>query len=570
PARYPNLLTNGVSGIAVGLATNIPPHNLGELIDAHIAWIDNNRITLKEILKIIKGPDFPTGGYILNNDELVNAYATGKGKCQMSAKIHIEVEGDKRSIVIDEVPYQVNKVQLQRNIADMRETKKGLETIQAITDESDRNGTRVIIRLKKDGDARSVVKLLYKYTQLQCNFNFNMVAIANGKPRQMTLMQIIEYYCLYQRDIIYKRSVFELRKAKERAHIIEGLLIAIKNIDEVIKIIKTSKHTTEARERLQKTFNLSERQAQAILDLRLARLTSLEVFKLKEELDELLALIEKLSKVIASKRLQFDIVKEEMLDIKKRFKSLIGRRTTVLRPEEEIPVPSSDDTPPTENIKISISEDGRLKKGAGKGAVMTIKTETDKLLYVFTHNGMVHKMMGYELPDVTKFDGEKIISVLPTEPDKSPEVEVVWLSKTGMIKRSAFADAFNVQKDTYQCCKLREDKPDEIINVQILNKDDTILMVTNSGNVLNARTNDIPLQGRIAAGVKGIKLEEDEFLFYHSVVNSQDIITVKTTNNREIKVNVKDIPKMKRYGKGQLLIKNLKKNEMITMIMDKG
>jgi len=593
PARYPNLLTNGTTGIAVGLATNIPPHNLGELIDAHIAFIDNPKINLKQILKIVKGPDFPTAGWIVADDNMINAYETGRGKVVMSGKVHIEVEGDKRNIVITELPYQVNKVQLQKNIADLRENKKGdLQNITEIRDESDRNGMRILIKLRKDTDPYKIVEQLYKFTQLRCNFNYNMVAIAEGKPRQMGLLQIIEYYVNYQRQIIYKRSVFELNQAKERAHILEGLLVAVKNIDEVIKIIKTSKHTSEARERLQKRFALTERQAQAILDLRLARLTNLEVLKIEQELKELRELIERLTAIIGSKKLQFEVVKTELLAIKKRFK--VERRTRVVNKLEDVLITADDDEVPVEDVVFAITAEGNIKRLTKKhfsmsktGAVdgmreqeihtVAVLTQTDKLLHIFTNMGKCYKLYGGDIPECrlkdrgvalrklfpTAVPEERPIAVYPAIADTLPEYDLVWLSKTGMIKRSKFTDACSVIKSVFDVYKIREDRKDEILAVQRLPKNKTILMITNVGNVLNAATGDIPVQGRIASGVKGMQMDDTAWLAGISTAENTGYAVLVTNLGNTKKVAMKDIDKMVRYRKGLTIASGMAKGEEV-------
>ncbi|MBQ7973660.1 MAG: DNA topoisomerase 4 subunit A [Clostridia bacterium] len=593
PARYPNLLTNGSSGIAVGLATNIPPHNLGELIDAHIAFIDNPKITLKQVLKIVKGPDFPTAGWIVADDNMISAYETGRGKVVMSGKVHIEVEGDKRNIVITELPYQVNKVQLQKNIADLRESKKGdLQNITEIRDESDRNGMRILIKLRKDTDAYKIVEQLYKFTQLRCNFNYNMVAIAEGKPRQMGLLQIIEYYVNYQRQIIYKRSVFELNQAKERAHILEGLLVAVKNIDEVIKIIKTSKHTSEARERLQKRFGLTERQAQAILDLRLARLTNLEVLKIEQELKELHELIERLTAIIGSKKLQFEVVKTELQAIKKRFK--VDRRTRVVNKLEDVVITADDDKVPVEDVVLTITAAGTIKRLTKKHFSMSktaafdgmreqdvhtvaVLTQTDKLLHIFTNMGKCYKLFGGDVPECrlkdrgimlrklfpTAAPEEMPVAIYPAVADSLPEYNLVWLSKTGMIKRSKFSDACSVIKSVFDVYKIREDRKDEILAVQRLPKNRTILMITNVGNVLNAATGDVPVQGRIASGVKGMQMDDSAWLAGISTAENNGYAVLVTNQGNAKKVSMSDIDKMVRYRKGLTIASGMGKGEEV-------
>ena len=334
PGRFPNLLVNGASGIAVGLATNIPTHNLAETIDGAVAYIDNPRIKLADMMKIIKGPDFPTGGYIIADEELKRAYETGKGKLILRAKTHIEAEGDKRLIVIDELPYQVNKSALLENILKLREEKKGvLMGISDIADESDRNGIRAVIKVKKDADPMAILAVLFKSTNLSTSFGVNMVAIAGGKPKTLGLLDIISYYVAYQREFIVKRTKCELDNCRKREHILEGLVIAVRNIDEVVAIIKSSQSTPEARDRLRNRFKLSVIQADAILDLRLARLTHLEVYKLEQELKQLRERIAYLTSVLASKKMQMEVVKEEMLAIKKNYKS--PRKSVILKSEKE-------------------------------------------------------------------------------------------------------------------------------------------------------------------------------------------------------------------------------------------
>jgi len=604
PGRYPNLLTNGATGIAVGLATNIPPHNLGEVIDAHIAYIDNPRITLEQVMKIIKGPDFPTGGFLITGEELKKAYETGKGKVIMRGKIHIEIEAnDRRSIVISELPYQVNKVTLQKAIADVRETKKGiLQGISEIRDESDRKGMRVVIRIKNGFDAKAIGELLYKHTNLQCNFNFNTVAIVNGKPRLLGLMKLIQYYCEYQREIIYKRSVYELNQAKDRAHILEGLLVAIKNIDEVVRIIKTSKHTTEARQRLRETFNLSEKQAQAILDLRLARLTNLEVYKLEQELKELLALIEKLEKIVASKRLQYEEVKKELKEIKK--KHAIERRSKIIGAIADAVITADDDARPVEEVVIALTAQGTIKRMAAKHYSMSqtefkdgmnftdihvavIATQTDKLLYIMTQSGNCYKVDAGDVPECKMrdkgvtldkifkgtADTERPIAVYAIVPEQLPggadtkdttlSSELVWLTKFGMIKRSTWTESLAILKSTFQCGKLTRDD-DEMLRVDEFKTNDTLLLLSNSGHILHAQTQDVPLQGRIAGGVKGMNFAtEEEYCVCNCVAKSKGFVVAVTSKGGIKKTAIKDIDKMVRYRKGLQFGGPLDKGEQI-------
>ncbi|MDR0462233.1 MAG: DNA topoisomerase 4 subunit A [Christensenellaceae bacterium] len=589
PGRYPNLLTNGATGIAVGLATNIPPHNLAEVIDAHVAYIDNPKITLAQVMKIIKGPDFPTGGFVICGEDLLRAYKDGKGKVIMRAKVNIEVENDRRSIVITELPYQVNKVTLQKNIADLRETKKGaFMGISEIRDESDRNGMRVVIKVKREFDAKEICEMLFKSTNLQCNYNINMVAIANGKPKLMGLMEFIKYYVEYQREIVYKRSVFDLENARERAHILEGLLIAIRNIDEVVRIIKTSKNTGEARDRLMSKFKLSERQAQAILDLRLARLTSLEVYKIEEELKELKELIAYLEKLIASKPMQFGVVKTELLEIRKKYK--VERRSRILTDLDDAAVTADDDPKPVDEAVVALTAGGAIKRmaakhfnmsktefsaGLGIGDVnqVVVQTQTDKQLFIFTNLGNCYKIDVGDIPECKLRDRgisikdlfgqvasatsllEKAVAAYAVTPqtDEIPSnapKQLVWLTDLGMIKRSTWADACSVQKSTFQCYKLREDKPDSVVNVSELNDGNTILFISSGGYILNAMTGDIPVQGRIASGVKGIAMGDEETAVCSCLAKSSGFIVSCTSKGNLKRMESKKIDKMVRYRKG--------------------
>ncbi len=360
PCRFPNILVNGANGIAIGLATNIPTHNLGEVISGAIAMIDNRDITLDEMMKIIPGPDFPTGGYIIAGDELKNAYATGKGKILIRAKVHIEGKAnEKKNIVITELPYQVNKAKLLQRILEVRDGKKyDLSCITEILDESDRSGTRAVVRVKKDADVNKVIDILFKETDMQVSYGINMVAIADGRPQQMGLLPILSYYVDYQREVVYRRTKYDLDIAKEREHILLGLIIAVRNIDEVVKIIKSSEDTADAKRRLIARFELSDRQAQAILDMRLARLTSLEIYKLEQELKEIQELIAKLTAIIGSKKLQFDIVKKEMLEIKKKYKD--PRRTEVLQSLDKFKLESAETmlAKGAQNVVLEITANG--------------------------------------------------------------------------------------------------------------------------------------------------------------------------------------------------------------------
>lgn len=587
PGRFPNLLVNGAAGIAVGLATNIPPHNIGETIDGVIAFIDKPTITLKEMMRHIKGPDFPSGGYMIAGDELLKAYSTGKGKLTIRSKIHIEMgDNDKKLIVLDELPYQVNKATLLENILKAREEKKGvLSGIYEITDESDRNGMRAVIKVKRDSDPKEILERLYKATNLSTTFGVNMVAIANGKPQQMSLLEIIDYYVNYQREVILKRTKYELEQAKEREHILEGLVIAVKNIDEVIKIIRSSANTSEARDRLRKRFKLSERQAQAILDLRLARLTHLEIYKLEKELAEIKALIKRLSAIVASKKLQMEVVKNELLEIKKTYKQ--ERRTVILKTLDDYVVPSEDDERPLETYMVGVNTLGNIKKILLRNYSLSTKEFNERstqneicphlieitskqTLYCFTNLGNCYKVDVNTIPDARwrekgrpldkviagVAENERIVYLEAIEEDL-PTGNLLFYTKEGMVKKTAWKD-LNVVKSEFQVIKLKEE--DEVIAMEQEKKGNTLLFITKGGMCLNADMSDIPLQGRIAGGVKGIQLSSgDECLYINQITQEGEvaIITETAFGKRVLACNL-DV--MARYRKGVKIIDFKKTN----------
>ena len=582
PGRFPNLLVNGASGIAVGLATNIPPHNLGEVIDGVVAYIDNPRIKLFEMMKYIKAPDFPTGGYIVAG-ELVQAYETGRGKIGIRAKVSIEEgDNDKKLIVISELPYQVNKARLLAKIADLREEKKDLlGGISEITDESDRNGMRAVIKVKKDADADKILNALYKYTDLECSFGINMVAIADGKPQQMGLLDIIGHYVAYQREVILRRTKFDLAQAKERCHILEGLIIAVRNIDEVIKIIKTSESVPAARQRLRDRFDLSEKQAQAILDLRLARLTKLEVYKLEQELEELKKLIARLTAIVESKKLQMDVVKEELKEVKKQFKS--ERKSSLVFDVSDIKVEKFDDVRPVEKCALVYTAADTVKVVAEKNFNMSdknlnersslndvyrliLKTSTDKIVYSFTNMGNCYKIdfedvelgklkdkgMPYKKLCPDALDGEKPIAFYEVG-EKLPKGSLLFYSKLGYVKKSDWKE-YSILKYAFQACKVNEG--DELIGIETDDPEPTttLFFVTEQGMCLNAYKNDIPTQGRVSAGVRGISLSEGDKVVFAGQIDGEGEIIVATDGNTYKKVIASQIDPMARYRKGVRIV----------------
>ena len=582
PGRFPNLLVNGASGIAVGLATNIPPHNLGEVIDGVVAYIDNPKIKLFEMMKYIKAPDFPTGGYIIAN-ELVQAYETGRGKIIMRAKVNVEEgDNDKKLIVITELPYQVNKAKLLTKIADLREEKKDiLGGISEITDESDRNGMRAVVKVKKDADVDKILSALYKYTDLECTFGINMVAIADGKPQQLGLLDIIKHYVVYQREVVLRRTKFDLAQAKERCHILEGLIIAVRNIDEVIQIIKTSESVPAARQRLRERFELSERQAQAILDLRLARLTKLEIYKLEQELEELKKLSARLTAIVESKKLQMEVVKEELKELKKQYKS--ERKSSLVFDVADIKVEKFDDVRPAEKCVLCYTADDKIKvvteknfnmsdKNLGERSTLSdvlklqIHTSTDRIIYSFTNMGNCYKIdfEGVE-PGKLKDRGMKYAELCPDAQEgekpiafyevgeKMPKGCLLFYSKLGYVKKSDWKE-YNILKYAFQAVKVNEG--DEIIGIETDDPEPTttLFFVTAGGMCLNAYKNDIPTQGRISAGVRGVALSEGDYVVYAGQIDGEGEIIVATDGNTIKKVIASQIDPMARYRKGVKIV----------------
>ncbi len=577
PGRFPNLLVNGAYGIAVGVATNIPPHNLGEVIDAVVAYIDKPSINCKGLMKYIKGPDFPTGGNIIATDELEKAYETGKGKITIRSTIDIESAGDKQYLVIKDVPYQVNKAQLLQKIAELKETnKERLSAIQEIRDESDRNGIRAVIRLKKEANAKSIMDFLYKSTNLQTTFGINMVAIAGGKPKQMSLVEIISYYVEYQRQVVYRRTKFDLDVCKDRAHILEGLLIAIQNIDEVIRIIKKSESVAVAKTKLKERFLLSEKQAVAILEMRLSRLVNLEVNKIKEELAELKQRIEELTEIYMSKAKQYEVVKKEILDIKKEYKT--ARLTKLLDPntmaveevEEEVIVKdyylgiTAAETVkaiPVKNYNLSVREVG---ENASLGEIHTglLKIQSIDRVLIFTDLGNVYKTTVSQIPearwkergtDLYKLDknlvhGEKPIKIvgLNREAFELESINITMITESGLIKKTKLAE-YNIAKSVFAGIKLKE--KDKVVAVFESDERYSIAIATKQGMVLNI-ADDIETTGRTTSGIKAIALDDNDKVISAMQVKKNGTFTILTNKGyvKNVSVGEYDISSRNRKG----------------------
>lgn len=586
PGRFPNLLVNGASGIAVGVATNIPPHNLGEVIDGVVAYIDNPKISLDQMMQIIKGPDFPTGGELIFEDGLKNAYATGKGKITLRAKVGIEASGERTSLVITELPYQVNKAMLLQKIVELKENNKDkLSAISEIRDESDKNGMRAIIRLKKDSDPKKILEILFKSTNLQTSYAFNMVAIAGGKPRLMGLLDIISYYTNYQREVIIRRTRFDLNAAKERAHIVEGLLKAIANIDAVIKIIKTSATVTDAKTRLKAKFGFSEKQTQAILDMRLARLVNLEEDKLKAELKELKETIERLTKILNSKTEQNNVIKKEILEIKKAYST--PRKSTICKSSEIKVRELSEEASTVQNFVLALSAAGTIKKVTTKNYSMSNKNLIDgstlcdvhttaltcasnDVVLIFSDRGNVIKMTAEKLKeckwrdkgfsmhslDENAHPNEKAVAILIAGKGE----EVVFYTREGMVKRSTLSDTLTV-KTFYQAVKINEG--DILIGVEYAQKGKSILMLSSKGMSLAFDIAEVPLQGRISAGVKGINLDEGDSVVFAGMVASNEVVVAASQSGMLKKIECSNFAVGTRYRKG-LKYFSLKDGDSVT------
>ncbi len=581
PGRFPNLLVNGAMGIAVGLATNIPTHNLSEVINGTIAYIDNNKISLSEMMKYIPAPDFPTGGYIIKGEELEEAYRTGKGKIKIKARVTIEKEsGDKQNIVISELPYQVNKATLLKKISEMKEEKKDiLSGISDVVDESDRNGMRAVIKLRKDVDADAILRYLYKNTELETSFGINMVAIANGKPCQLGLLEIIGYYVNYQREVVLRRSKFDLERAKERAHVLEGLIVAVKNIDEVIKIIKGAENTNDAREKLRARFNLSEVQASAILDLRLARLTKLEVYKLEEELAELNKKIAELTAIVSSKSKQWEVVKKELLAIKKKYGE--ARRSHIIEGGSEV-----DDSDIEKELKVvddfavGITYGNHFKKmqehnyNASDRKIKdntvfddliktVVNAKGDKTVLAFTNLGNCCKInligspecrfrdKGCKFIDVAPFivKNEYPVALFTLEDNK--EGHFLFYTKDGLVKKTEIKE-YDLNKPYYQAIKLKDG--DYLLNVEKDKPDTTIAFITEQGMILNAVKDDIPVQGRVSGGVKGLNLNNGDKIKFVSQVDEEGEFIVITDGGCYKRVISSSVESSARYRKGVKIV----------------
>ena len=591
PSRFPNLLVNGTTGIAVGMATNIPPHNLREVISAVIKIIDNQveedkDTTIDEVMEIVKGPDFPTGAEILGMAGINEAYRTGRGKIRVRAITDIEpMSNGKNRIIVTELPYMVNKARLQEKIAELVKEKK-IDGITDIRDESDREGMRVVIELRRDVNPNVLLNQLYKHTQLQDTFGVIMLALVNNEPKILNLLDMLKLYLNHQKDVITRRTKYELNKAEERAHILEGLLIAQDNIDEVIRIIRASKTTQEAKERLIERFNLSEKQAQAIVDMRLRQLTGLEREKLEEEYNELQVTIARLKEILGDEKKLLGVIKEEISVIAEKYGD--DRRTSIGFDEFNI---EDEDLIPRKNAVITMTKLGYIKRmdpenfrsqhrgGRGIKGMETIEndyidemfmTTTHQYIMFFTNMGKVYRLKGYEIPEASRTSrGTAIVNIINLQPDEfitaiipledfeDDEKYLIMATKNGIIKRTPLSDYSNVQKKGLIAINLRED--DSLIEVKITDNKQEIMFVTRQGQCIKFKESDARITGRASYGVIGMNLSPDDEVVSMQVCSDGEYLLIASEEGLGKRTLVSEFTTQNRGGKGVKCYKILEK-----------
>ncbi|WP_051123227.1 DNA gyrase subunit A [Paenisporosarcina sp. HGH0030] len=557
PSRYPNLLVNGTSGIAVGMATNIPPHHLGETIEAVLALAENEAITTEELMEIIPGPDFPTGGIILGRSGIRRAYETGRGSVIIRGKVEIEQKSNgKEVILVHELPFQVNKARLIEKIAELVRDKK-IDGITDLRDESDRNGMRIVIEVRKDANANVLLNNLYKQTALQSSFGVNMLALVDGQPKVLGLKEILYHYLEHQKVVIKRRTQFELTKAEDRAHILEGLRIALDHIDEIIALIRSSQTGEEAKQGLIAQFNLSERQAQAILDMRLQRLTGLERDKIEEEYKELQKLIAELRAILADELKVIQIIREELNEVKERFSD--KRRTEITAGGAEMM--EDEDLIPRENSVLTLTHNGYIKrlpvntyrsqKRGGRGVQGMGTNENDfveHLLYTSTHDtilfftntGKVYRAKGYEIPEYGRTaKGLPIVNLLGVDKEEKVTAMIqmasfeddayfIFTTRLGVTKRTPVSGFANIRANGLISISLRDD--DELISVRLTDGKKHIIIGTRNGMLVRFEETDIRSMGRTASGVRGIRLREDDHVVGMEILEPGQEVLVVTEN----------------------------------------
>ena len=578
PARFPNLLVNGATGIAVGMATNIPPHNLGETIDAVKLMMDNPEVTTRELMEVLPGPDFPTGALVMGKSGIHKAYETGKGSIVLRSRTEIEVtKSGRERIVVTEFPYMVNKTKVHEHIVRLVQEKR-IEGITAVRDESNREGVRFVIEVRRDASANVILNNLFKMTQMQTNFGFNMLAIQNGVPKVLSLRHILGAYIEHQKEVVTRRTIFDKEKAEARAHILEGLLIALDHIDEVIRIIRNSQTDAEAQAELMSKFKLSERQSQAILDMRLRRLTGLERDKIQSEYDDLVALIADLADILAKPERVATIIKEELEEVKRKFGD--ARRTElmvgeVLSLEDEDLIEETD-------VLITLSNKGYIKrldqaeftaqKRGGRGVQGTgvkdddfvrelVSTSTHDHLLFFTNKGRVYRLKGYEIPEygrtakglpivnLLKLDeGESIQTIINVEQDRSDEAYLFFTTRQGLVKRTNVAEFSNIRQNGLKALNLRDE--DELINVFLTDGNTDVIIGTKYGYSVRFNEAVVRNMGRSATGVRGVNLREGDKVVGASVVTDQDEVLIITEKGYGKRTIASEYPTKGRGGKG--------------------
>ncbi len=573
PSRFPNLLVNGSAGIAVGMATNMAPHNLREVIDGIVEYIDNREITIEELNKIIKGPDFPTGAHIMGKNGIVDAYNTGRGKVIVRAVAEIEEVKNRERIVVTEIPYQVNKSNLIIKIAELVKDKR-IEGISDLRDESGRKGMRIVVELKRDANAQVVLNNLYKHTQMQVTFGIINLALVKGVPKILNLKELIELYVEHQEEVVTRRTQFDLDKAEARAHIVEGLLKAIDNIDEIIHIIRTS--YSDALEKLMERFEFSEIQAQAILDMRLRRLQGLEREKLQDEYEELIKEIARLKEILANEELLLNIIKNELIEIKEKFGD--KRRSKIKPAFNEINI---EELIEEEDVLITITKQGYVKRipadsykvqnRGGKGVIgLNLKdgdfvetlfvTSTHSTILFFTNKGRVYSLKAYEIPEGGRqARGQAIINLLQISKDEKIQAAIPFetfdkntylfmATKSGLVKKTKLELFKNLRKSGLIALTLKED--DELIGVRSVNKDDEAMIVTKSGISIRFKIGGIRPIGRSAQGVKGITLSKDDSVVAMDIIDDNKYLLVVSENGYGKKTTIANYKVQNRGGKG--------------------
>ena len=579
PSRIPNLLVNGATGIAVGMATNIPPHNLAETIDAVKLMMDNPEVTTRELMEVLPGPDFPTGGLVMGKSGIHRAYETGKGSIVLRSRTEIETtKSGRERIVVTEFPYMVNKTKVHEHIVRLAQEKR-IEGITAVRDESSREGVRFIIEVRRDASANVILNNLFKLTQLQTNFSFNMLAIEKGVPKILSLRQILADYIAHQKEVVVRRTQFDKDKAEARAHILEGLLIALDHLDEVITIIRNSQTDAEAQAELMARFELTERQSQAILDMRLRRLTGLERDKIQNEYDDLLALITDLADILAKPERVIAIIKEELDESKRKFAD--ARRTELM--VGEVVSLEDEDLIEEEDIVITLSNKGYIKrlaqdefrsqKRGGRGVQGTgvndddfvrdiVSTSTHDHLYFMTNKGRVYRLKGYEIPEygrtakglpivnLLKLDeGETIQTVINAKSDEaSDNNHLVFVTRQGLVKRTKEAEFKNIRQNGLIALKLREG--DELINVFLTNGNEEIIIGTKFGYSVRFKEDTIRSMSRMAAGVKGVTLRDGDQVVGAAAITEDQEVLIITEKGYGKRTSATEYPTKGRGGKG--------------------